>query len=76
MLGTYITVIKGLVVLLVWAFCLYGSQKKLLDHQPQNIHNIYSAYQERIHSSLNKVPLRCIFCAHLSNPTSYSGKVA
>lgn len=77
MLSTYITVIKGLVILLVCVFCLYGSQKWLLDYPPQNIHNIHNAYQERTHSSLNKVPLRCIFYAVLSKivSDSCSGKI-
>lgn len=66
MLRTYITVIKGLVTLLVWVFCLYGSQKLLPDYQAQNIHNVHNAYQDRIHSSLTKVPQRCIFYADLS----------
>lgn len=55
MLGTYITVIKGLVTPLVWVFCLHGSQKRLLDHQAQNTYNVHNAYQDRILSSLTKV---------------------
>lgn len=55
MLGTYITVIKGLVTSLVWVFCLYGSQKRPLGHQAQNTHNVHNAYQDRIRSSLTKV---------------------
>lgn len=76
MLCTYITVIEGLVTLLVWVLCLYGSQKRLRDYQTQNIHNVPSAYQDRVHSSLIKSSPKMHIHADLSKiiSDSYSGK--